>query len=116
MFWLKSLTKEFGLSLRTRPVILCDNHGAASLAAILVYHVRTKHIEIDVHFVRDKIFQGELDIRFVLSIDQIADLFTKPLSVGQFLKLKSKLQVEESPFCFRGRMKDNRTILPLLRP
>lgn len=80
-----------GLQLRFRLVIWCDNQGAAILAANLVYHARTKNIEIDMHFVFDKVLQKELDIRFVPSIDQVVDLFTKLLSTTQFLKLKAKL-------------------------
>ena len=89
VIWLKSLATYLGLQLRLRPVIQCDNQGTASLATNPVYHARTKHIEINMHFIRDEVLQKELDIRFVHSIDQIAYLFTKPLSITRFFKLKA---------------------------
>ena len=72
---------------------LCDNLGVAALASNLVFHARTKHVEIDLHFIRDMVLQQRLEIRYVSTEDQIADLFTKSLSVARFLKLKHKLHV-----------------------
>ena len=48
--WMHSLLRELGVELKLSLVIWCDNQGATSLAANLVYHARTKHIEIDMHF------------------------------------------------------------------
>jgi hypothetical protein len=59
-------------------VLWCDNLGATYLTANPVFHARTKHIEVDFHFVREKVAQGALDVRFVSSADQVADAFTKP--------------------------------------
>ena len=56
-----------------------------------VFHSRTKHIEIDYHFVREKVTQGLLDTRYTPSLSQIADIFTKPLCKKLFLKFKHKL-------------------------
>lgn len=57
------------------------------------------------HFFCNKVFQKELDIQFVPLVDQVAYLFTKSLSITQFLKLKAKLKVNESLFCLRGPVK-----------
>ena len=56
-------------------------------------------MEVDVHFVRDKVLQKELDIRYVPTKDQVADILTKPLSLLNILKVK--LNVMVSPFHLR---------------
>ena len=103
--WMYSLLRELGVELKFSSVIWCDNQGVVSLAANPLYHARTKHIEIGVHFVRDKVLQKILEIHFVPSIEQVADVFTKPLSTTRFLYLKNKLKVDESPFCLKGHVK-----------
>ena len=59
----------------------------------IVFQARTKHIEIDVHFVCDQVVQGNLEIRYVPSYDQIVDCLTKQLSQSQFAYLRSKLRI-----------------------
>ena len=58
-----------------------------ALALNPVFHVRTNHIEVDVHFVRDKVLEKKLELRYVHSQDQIADCHTKPLSYSRFSTL-----------------------------
>lgn len=66
-------------------------------------HARTKHIEIDYHFVREKVALGALVTRFVSSVDQLADVFTKPLTKDVFYRLRDKLNVgSPPPFSLRG--------------
>ena len=78
-----SLLRELRVELKFSLIIWCDNQGATLLVANLVYHAQTKHIEIDMHFVRDKVLQKILEIHFVPSIDQVANVFTKPLSTAR---------------------------------
>ncbi|XP_062093531.1 uncharacterized mitochondrial protein AtMg00810-like [Humulus lupulus] len=100
--WLQSLLAEMRFEMSN---IWCDNLSASALANNPVYHGRTKHIELDVHFVRDKILQKQLEIRYVHSHDQIADCLTKGLTPTRFGV--NKLNVVPSPFCLRGGVKEN---------
>ena len=96
LVWLNSLFKELGITLEQPSVLWCDNIGAASLASNPVFHARTKHIEIDDHFIKEKVLGKEIDVRFVPSEEQTADVFTKALSVLKFHYLCSKLSLSTS--------------------
>ncbi|KAD6454826.1 hypothetical protein E3N88_09532 [Mikania micrantha] len=95
--WLETLLKELQVSIRNAPTLWCDNLGATYLSANPVFHARTKHVEIDFHFVREKVAQRKLMVQFISTHDQIADIFTKPLPKERFLVLKSKLRVDPRP-------------------
>ena len=62
ILWLQSLFDELGLPKLTNvPIIWCDNMGANMLSSNLVFHTRTKHIEVDVHFIREKVEDKQLE-------------------------------------------------------
>ncbi|RVW48987.1 Retrovirus-related Pol polyprotein from transposon TNT 1-94 [Vitis vinifera] len=106
LVWIQSLLQE--LCLPTSPPILwCDNQSAAHLAANPVFHSRSKHIKLDLHFIREKVLRQELQICYVPSDDQLADIFTKHLPITQFCNLRSKLTVTYPPLSLRGD--DNQT-------
>nr|XP_048327619.1 uncharacterized protein LOC125421859 [Ziziphus jujuba var. spinosa] len=100
--WLQQLLMELNFSLPTIPILWCDNMGAGCLAANPVFHNRTKHIEVDVHFVHDKVLQRTLEVRYVPTVAQTADIFTKVLSTARFKHLRDKLNVVFPPFRLRG--------------
>lgn len=90
--WLRLLLHELGHSSNDKPTTLfCDNQAAIHIATNPVFHERTKHIEVDCHFVREKILNKVIVTAYIRSSDQIADIFTKPLAKGIFEPLKNKL-------------------------
>ena len=93
IIWVKSMLKELGMSHIQTPCLWCDNLGATYLSANPVFHARTKHIEIDYHFVRERVASKELEIRFVHSKDQVAYGFTKALSTKPFEEFKRNLNL-----------------------
>jgi hypothetical protein len=68
VIWLTSLFKELGLNAPVS-VLWCDNLGATFLASNPAFHARTKYIELDYHFVREKVSDGTIQIRFICSQD-----------------------------------------------
>ena len=91
--WLRYLLKDLGV-LHPEPALLyCDNKAALHIAANLVFHERTIHIEMDYHYIRDKIRDGSVATRFVNSAQQLADVLTKALGKDVFTSLICKLGV-----------------------
>jgi histone deacetylase 1/2 len=93
MIWVQSLLTELGVKLTQRPCLWCDNMGATYLSANPVFHARAKHIEIDFHFVRERVMRRQLEVRFISSKDQVADGFTKALPIRAFENFKHNLNL-----------------------
>jgi hypothetical protein len=89
-----------------RPSIYCDNIGATQLSQNPVMHSRMKHIAIDLHFVRDLVKKGVLDVFHVNTHDQLANFLTKPLSRTKFQTMVNKIGLIISPPILRERVKD----------
>jgi hypothetical protein len=81
VMWVQSILKELNIARPSSTRLLCDNIGATYLSANPIFYARMKHIEIDFHFVREKVAKKLLEIRFISSKEQIADGFMKPLTM-----------------------------------
>ena len=75
-------------------IIWCDNLDATYLSTNPIFHARTKHVKVDYHFIRDWVAKKEIQICFMPSQDQLADVFTKPLSAASFIAFHYKLRVD----------------------
>lgn len=95
--WLCLLLKELNIFLPQPPLIWCDYISFISLCSNPIYHARLKHLEVDYHFVREKVVHKELCVRYLNTVEQIADVFTKGLTSARFRLLRDKLMVHDCP-------------------
>ncbi|GJX41218.1 ribonuclease H-like domain-containing protein [Tanacetum coccineum] len=95
--WVRNLLLELHAPLTTATLVYCDNVSAVYLSTNPVQHQRTKHIEIDIHFVRDYVASGHVRVLHVPSRFQYADIFTKGLPSALFLEFRSSLNVRRPP-------------------
>ncbi|KAG5116835.1 hypothetical protein JHK84_042948 [Glycine max] len=93
LLWIKQLLQDLCVPLRRPPLLLCDNVGAIFLTKNPVIHTRSKHIALDFHFIRELVESKLLQTCHVSSVDQIADIFTKPLTKDRIFLLRSKIKV-----------------------
>jgi hypothetical protein len=93
VMWIQTLMKEIGISYPHMARLWCDNIGAKYLSANLVFHARTKHIEVDYHFVRERVANKLLQIEYIPTGYQVADGFTKALTVRQLENFKNNLNL-----------------------
>jgi hypothetical protein len=82
--WLRYLLTDLHMPVSDPVTLHCDNQAALHIAKNPVFHERTQHIEMDCHFIRDKILRGEIVTRYVISSQQLADVFTKALGKEKF--------------------------------
>jgi hypothetical protein len=88
-------------------VIYCDNINNILLVNNLVYHARTKHIEVCYHFIREKVLAKEIDLIHVSTKDQVADIFTKALGTNKLRKFRKMLGVLEVDLSLRGSVENS---------
>jgi len=96
VFWLQSLLHELHISSR-KPHLFSDNLGAVLLSVNPVMHSRTKHFELDLHFVRDHVQQQHVSLVHLPARFQVADILTKPTSKPSFTAFRTKLMVRSPP-------------------
>ncbi len=87
-------------------VIYCDNISSILLVNNLVYHVRTKHIEVHYHFIREKVIAKEINLIHVSTKDQVADIFIKALGTDKLRKFRKMLGVLEVDLNLKGNVEN----------
>ncbi|GKB21993.1 retrovirus-related pol polyprotein from transposon TNT 1-94 [Tanacetum coccineum] len=90
VLWIKSQLADYDV-LYDKVPIFCDNTSAIAISNNPVLHSRTKHIDIRYHFIRDHILKGDIELHFVPTDLQLADIFTKPLAEPSFTRLVAEL-------------------------
>ena len=97
LLWLQWLLKDIGVSTSSATSLYCDNQSAIHIAHNDVFHERTKHIEIDCHFIRYHLVHGALKFISVSSKDQLADIFTKSHPKGHLRSLVDNFKLVLHP-------------------
>jgi hypothetical protein len=93
VMWMQTLLHELRIPSPRAARLWCDNLCAKYLSANPVFHARTKHIEMDYHFVRERVSKKLLEIEYIASGDQVADGFTKSLTVRHMELFKNNLNL-----------------------
>jgi len=105
--WLQKLLSDLGQSVDAPVVIYCDNINNILFANNLVYHARTKHIEVHYHFIREKVIGKKIDLIHVSTENQVADIFTKALGTDKLKKFRQMLGVLEVDLSLRGSVENS---------
>ena len=97
LIWLKNLLSDLGFPSNALMPMFCDNQAAMHIASNPVFHERTKHIEVDCHYVRSQVQSKVITTHYTRIQDQLADIFTKSLPTDRFLCILSKLGSRNPP-------------------
>jgi hypothetical protein len=100
--WLRNLLLELQCPVTKATLVYCDNVSAVYLSGNPIQHQRTKHIEMDIHFVREKVAKGQVRVLHVPSRYQIADIFTKGLPLQLFDDFRDSLNIRQPPVSTTG--------------
>ena len=96
---MKQQLLDYGIDVGTIPV-KCDNTSAICLTKNLIQHSRTKHIEIRHHFIRDHVLKEDIVLEYVDTLQQLTDIFTKPLDKERFWTLSINLGLMDLSWAF----------------
>jgi hypothetical protein len=92
ILWIVQTMRDFGVTYKSVP-LMCDSSSAICLAHNPVFHERAKHIKVRHHFLRDLVEKGEIEMKFIDTERQLADIFSKPLDSCRFASLWGELGV-----------------------
>jgi hypothetical protein len=95
LLWMRQTLRDYGYKLSKVP-LLYENESAICMADNPIEHSRTKHIVIRYNFFRDHQQRGDIEIAYVSTKEQLADIFTKPLDEKTFTKLRNELNILDS--------------------
>jgi hypothetical protein len=93
VLWVRNLYQELGLPTDTPSIVQSDNQAAIAISHHPEFHARTKHIDIDMHFLRDHVKDGTIDTVYVPTESNLADIFTKPLPKPSHCKFTEAIGV-----------------------
>ncbi|KAE8655186.1 Endoglucanase 20 [Hibiscus syriacus] len=99
--WVNVVLADLGEGSGMTPTIWCDNSGAIEMSANSVHHAQSKHVDLDVHFVREKVVAKQLQVRYVPTSHQVADGFTKLLARGAFEYFRDQVRLRNGFNCCR---------------
>eukprot|EP00253_Pinus_taeda_P009934 PITA_09934 len=91
--WLRHMLVDMHVSQTVPTSLFCDNQGVFKLAKNPVFHERTKHVETHCHYIRQLVEDRSVQLRYVPTTEQPADIFTKPLGPDKFVKFKGSIGV-----------------------
>ena len=89
--WLKRILKDLSVPMKDLTPLYCDNMSSIHLARNPVFHVRTKHIEVHYHFIRELVQPRDVDLQHINTNLQTADIFTKALGADKLRQFMSGL-------------------------
>jgi hypothetical protein len=92
--WLQYLLKDLRIYKYEPTILLCDNQGAISLAKNPIHHTKIKHVDIQLHFIRDYIEKGTINVKYHPTKDMLADLMTKGFACETHTKLLGMIRME----------------------
>ncbi|GMP59362.1 hypothetical protein CsSME_00022664 [Camellia sinensis var. sinensis] len=95
LLWIKLLLSDLGIDQTDSMRLYCDNKAAINIAHNPVQHDRTKHVEIDRHFIKEKLTSGTICTPFVQSGEQLADILTKGVRNKPFHDILGKLDMRD---------------------
>ena len=93
IIWIKKLLRELHFPQKKACTLFCDNKAAISISKNPVQHDRTKHVEIERHFIKKKLEKKVISLPFMRSEDQLADILTKAVTLGAFEETLCKLGI-----------------------
>ncbi|KAF7845329.1 Retrovirus-related Pol polyprotein from transposon TNT 1-94 [Senna tora] len=94
--WVQSLLSELMISIQGIPRIFCDNMSTVLLSANHILHSWSKHVELDLFFVRERVARREIEVQHISAAEQTADIMTKVVSSSNFLVCRDKLRLVDS--------------------
>jgi len=93
VLWIKKLITEIGFPPQVPSQLKCDNKAAISISENPIQHDRTKHVEVDIHFIKEKVEDSDNELPFVRLEDQLADILTKVVTGRAFTRVLNKLSI-----------------------
>ena len=91
--WLRRMLGDMQMSLAGLTTLFVDNEGVIKLAWNPIFHERTKHVDVHCHYIRQLVEDETIDLQYVSTIDQTADILTKPLGPYKFVTYRGQLGV-----------------------